>query len=102
MQHNDGRIRIVFVPFSGMQPYCPLLRASSEHIPIVRALRARRTVGCLPLIFHRPFRFASGFADLDGFPPVMLPVPLIDPSQTLQGSAISCSVNRVPALDFVP
>jgi hypothetical protein len=56
----------------GMQPYCPSLRASSEHIPIVRALRARRTVGCLPLILHRPFHFAAGFARLDGFPAVML------------------------------
>src|SRR6266850_1934477 len=55
-----------------MQPYCPSLRASSEHIPIARALRARRTVGCLPLIFHRPFHFATGFARLDGFPAVML------------------------------
>ena len=55
-----------------MQPYCPLLRASSEHIPIVRALRARRTVGGLLPIFHRPFHFAAGFARLDGFPAVML------------------------------
>ena len=55
-----------------MQPCCPSLRASSERIPIVRALRARRTVGSLPLILHRPFHFAAGFARLDGFPAVML------------------------------
>jgi len=28
------------------QPDCHSLRASSVHIPIVRALRARRTAGC--------------------------------------------------------
>ncbi len=56
----------------GMQPYCPSLRASRAHIPIVRALRARRTAGCLPLFFHRPFHFAAGFARFDGFPAVML------------------------------
>ena len=66
------RTLITLCPLTRMQPYCPSLRASSEHIPIVRALRARRTVGCLPLIFHRPFHFAAGFARLDGFPAVML------------------------------
>ena len=38
----------------------------------MRALRAKRTVGCSPLILHRPLHLAAGFARLDGFPAVML------------------------------
>ena len=35
-------------PTKGSGPGCPLLRASDEHILIVRVLRARRTVWLLP------------------------------------------------------
>ena len=35
-------------PTKGSAPGCPLLRASDEHILIVRVLRARRTVWLLP------------------------------------------------------
>ena len=57
---------------SGMQPDGPLLRTSSEHIPVVRALRARSRGGCLPLLFHCPFHFSARFTCFYGFPAVML------------------------------
>ena len=38
----------------------------------VRALRAKKTVGCLPLLFHRPLHLAAGFAGLDRCASVML------------------------------
>ena len=53
------------------------------HIPIVRALQARRTVVYLPLILHRPFYFAAGFARLNGFPAVMLLLPFGQPELDL-------------------
>jgi hypothetical protein len=65
-------VNALTLSITGMQPYCLLLRASSEHILIVRALRAKKTVGCLPLLFHRPLHLAAGFAALDRGSSVML------------------------------
>ena len=67
-----------------MQPHCPLLRASSEHIPIVRALRARRTVGCLLPFFHGPLHFAAGFARLNGLPAIVHLFPFGQPEFDLR------------------
>jgi hypothetical protein len=42
-----------YTSLSGSGRGCPLLRASNEHIPIVRVLRARRAPGRSLTIFLR-------------------------------------------------
>jgi transposase len=46
--------RVSDVTLRGSSQGCPLLRASNEHIQIVRVLRAKRASGCSLHIFPKP------------------------------------------------
>jgi hypothetical protein len=88
-------IRFLYPLFKGSVRRCPLLRASNEHIPIVRVLRARRAPGrSLPPLLPSSLVISQGWGLID---------LLLRASNDINApSKLACfSLGRAPTLVYV-